>query len=479
MSTFRMIDEDVEMTPAYLSPPEHIVAPRLLAWNHGALIRWKKERAQYERCLKECCSATGEQYDNIVVSVTGSIDAQLLPNLATYVFECSLNLLTDAVVRKEIDRRCNTVKNAYLPDIEALFAEKLRMDLREDDVEADSVVRTKNRTTILISNLAPPMLKREIERLVKLEYRRVKTDELALYKLVLDDGVPPTTAKSSPAPTPASRAPPRGGCLLCQGPHWVDNCPTGTDQEEAEAKNALRLRLAAKHKAKRAALNVGQASQLTAVLCGSVEVSVCVDTGSDMSILPRAMMEALPVNAFSVHRLPAPVSVEVVGGVTFKCSDQVTVDVQIRSAADRVNIRAVKCLVLDEGEAQFILSKDVLMSLGIDIGAMIENLAGPASGSLDYDDVTREDDVGIGSDADGEVEQHLAELKQSAKAEERDDELESRLAELEEDHYRDARKKLSEGDPWQLGKRGTVNYPKVDRSGTPQVKDASRDSYQT
>ena len=114
MSTFRIVDEDVEMTIAYITDPEHIMAPRLHAWNQAPLIRWLIDLEQYKYRPRERCSATREQYDTIAVSTKCSIDAEMLSNMALYVLG----------------------KNLHIPDVKALFAEKLQMDLKEDDIEA-------------------------------------------------------------------------------------------------------------------------------------------------------------------------------------------------------------------------------------------------------------------------------------------------------------------------------------------------------
>ncbi|TYZ67944.1 hypothetical protein PybrP1_002807 [[Pythium] brassicae (nom. inval.)] len=293
MSALRISDSsDVEMVPAYMASPEQIVAPRLRHWNQAALIRWAKEREHYERRLRERCASTGESYDAIAVSVKGSVDAHLLDNLATYVLGKTLDSLTDEDVSAEILRRCRSVKNAHLPDLEALFAEKLKMDIHEDDVEArilkfftdfntivedhglqsvmgrqssndqDAVVRTKNRTKILIDNLAPAMLKKEINRLA----------------------------------------------------------PTGL----------------------------------------SFRASSCA-----AFVTPTSLTKTLA----------SPISVQVVGGGTFECREGATLDIQVRIAAGPVNIRAVDFLILDEDENEFILGKDVLSSLGIDVSLMIEKVA--------------------------------------------------------------------------------------------------------
>ena len=150
------------------------------------------------------------------MSIKGSIDAEMLNNMALYVLGRNVERLADSDIMQDINRRCSKVKNNHLPDVEAPFAEKLRMNLKEDDIEArilkyfacfnniggnyqlqhvmghtkandhDAIVQIKNRTKILIDKLPPILLKREIMRLVSLEYRKAKVDEGALYNLILD-----------------------------------------------------------------------------------------------------------------------------------------------------------------------------------------------------------------------------------------------------------------------------------------------------
>lgn len=60
----------------------------------------------------------------------------MLNNMALYVLFRDLETPTDSDILQEINRRCITLKNNHLPDFEAFYAEKLRMDLKEDDVEA-------------------------------------------------------------------------------------------------------------------------------------------------------------------------------------------------------------------------------------------------------------------------------------------------------------------------------------------------------
>ena len=95
-------------------------------------------------------------------------------------------------------------------------------------------------------------------------------------------------------------------------------------------------------------------------------------------------MMSLPQAAYTIEKMQHPVAVQVVEIAELIASEQALFNCQVRTVAGRVNIRGVSCLVLNEDEDQFILGKDVLASLGIDAGTMIDQLA--ASPVHDYDD---------------------------------------------------------------------------------------------
>nr|CCA22260.1 AlNc14C148G7453 [Albugo laibachii Nc14] len=271
---------------------------------------------------------------------------------------------------QEINRRCRMMKNNLPPDFEALFAEKVRMDLKEDDRQHvmghtkandhDAIVQTKNSTKILIDNLAPTMLKREIMRLVALEYRKAKADEGALYNLILD-------------------------CAREQHHYFL-----------------IRIR----DKPKQTTQNKAPISRTS---------------HTQFIHHSRSLLLDLPPDTHVTTTLRHPVSVEVVGGATLVCRERVTLDVQLRTAAGPVNIMGNECLVLDEEEDIFILAKGVLSSLGIDVGAMIAKLAEGAATDTDGDDLTTHLAVELGVDVDSDILNLLSSWEHAALLEEDED----------------------------------------------------------
>ncbi|CEG47725.1 uncharacterized protein PHALS_04869 [Plasmopara halstedii] len=71
----------------------------------------------------------------------------------------------------------------------------------------------------------------------------------------------------------------------------------------------------------------------------------------------------------------------------------VFLDLQIRTAAGPVNVHNVKCYVLEEGDDQFMLGRDVLEALGINVKSALKHLAN-TSIELNRDDLPNEPKVG-------------------------------------------------------------------------------------
>eukprot|EP00644_Phytophthora_capsici_P001923 jgi/Phyca11/6824/fgenesh1_pm.PHYCAscaffold_14_\ len=96
-----------------------IKAPELTSREYAALIEWHREWDSYVEKIRHRCSTTGETYDNVVATVTGSVRRQTLKNLAI-----------------AIEARCHTLKNEFVPDVSLLFRAHLRMNRTIDGCDA-------------------------------------------------------------------------------------------------------------------------------------------------------------------------------------------------------------------------------------------------------------------------------------------------------------------------------------------------------
>ncbi|EGZ22531.1 hypothetical protein PHYSODRAFT_451182, partial [Phytophthora sojae] len=177
-------DGDVETTvpqPVF----EVVQPPSLSAWDQASLISWVRQRRQYE------------------AKIRGYWRAKRAADV------------TDEDLGLEITRRCSALQNSHIPDMDQLFKDELKMDLKIEDTEArvvnyfvlfDKIVeghglggilgsgrenepnydeRMKLRCKYLLKNIAPEMLRLEMERLV-IAKPVLKKDDIALYEALLE-----------------------------------------------------------------------------------------------------------------------------------------------------------------------------------------------------------------------------------------------------------------------------------------------------
>ncbi|KAJ0392157.1 hypothetical protein P43SY_010889 [Pythium insidiosum] len=144
-----------------VAPPvfEFIMPPRLAAWSQQALVAFQRERVpagappvrteDAQRCL-----VTGEVPERVVRRVYG---------------------ITDQEVCAAISKKTGSLMNNYVSDVEQLVRSKLKMDLREPDIEdarsscpvhdEDGRLRMKMRCNMSVQQLQPEALKLDLVRL--------------------------------------------------------------------------------------------------------------------------------------------------------------------------------------------------------------------------------------------------------------------------------------------------------------------------
>ncbi|KAE9271091.1 hypothetical protein PR003_g30616, partial [Phytophthora rubi] len=444
-------DGDVEMSvpqPVY----EFITAPKLKSWDQASLVTWTRERKRYVDKIAERCATTGENPERICASVKSCFDVDILAVIARYVLFKSVAEVNDIELVAEIENRCNHLKNAHVPDLDRLFRDRLKMNLRIDDCDArilhyfadfDRIIedngltaqlgicpetdpffkpRMKQRCKLLINSLQPEELRVEIQRMVKLEHREAATSCVKLYPLVLQRArlqhhyhylrqefgkskdvkkqapvvraaapasKPTAQGESKPRPEhfkhgaaaaskPQQRQPPRTGCWVCKGPHWLDDCSTASDAEKESARQKMTEMRSSRRQVKRWRLRGYAAGDGQSVrLNDLIDVPFCPDSGADANVVPRRVIDDLVELQSDVRLEPlaVPQEVEMYDGRVTVCTEEAHLDLRINTAAGPVNLYQVPCTVLDADTDEFLLGKITLRSLGIDMGRMIEQLA--------------------------------------------------------------------------------------------------------
>ncbi|OWZ14126.1 hypothetical protein PHMEG_00012437 [Phytophthora megakarya] len=289
---------------------EVVRPPKLVSWDHASLVSWYREWNHYVTKIRHRCTVIGESFERVVATVKGAIQPEVLDIISTYILQRPLEVITDNEVLQLIHTRSQTLVNEFVPDVTSLVRQSLHMNLQTDDCDArifryfqdfTNIVeenglqgligktdpslhgyrdRMKARCRLLIDNLQPLVLKEQIQRLVELERRDCKTDDVALFNLILEHakaqqrfhrmsketgaargsqrqsssgqkqstlvaknvkggGQPDGKSggdrnKATPKPTKSSQ-PPSDGCLVCHGSHWMRECPTATAEQREQA----------------------------------------------------------------------------------------------------------------------------------------------------------------------------------------------------------------------------------------------------
>lgn len=160
--------------------------------------------------------------------------------------------------------------------------------------------------------------------------------------------------------------------------HWLNDCPEATDAEKVELRKKLReANKARKSRVKRLTKLMPTASR-TVTINGVLELPCCPDTGSDHTIISRSHWAMLLDADPSVQQLPLdePVDILTYGAHPVMAKTKAMLHVLIRTAAGPVqHADAVPCLIADTDDDEFIIGRDLLGALGIDVDRQLEQLA--------------------------------------------------------------------------------------------------------
>lgn len=295
-------DDDADRASAPIFTP--ILPPRITSTSHAALVKWRKERREYEYTILN--RAKGET-DDLIVPIKNTFDEGLLRQWCRLRWKMSMSDVTDETILTEVDKIISAVRNNSVPDIDQEMAEHLRMDLSESDVH-ERVIQyfklcheiiddhgwrifftgddgRKQLCSILIKSLEPKALREEVDRTARFQTCKAREDEVVLHDLILEKaldhekayqsqrrakrhrdrgdrdaerpamrtGIKKTAKKqrlagetsgSGPRPSPKSPADrPKTTptpCPHCGDLHWFSECSKATDSEKAEIRRKLR-----------------------------------------------------------------------------------------------------------------------------------------------------------------------------------------------------------------------------------------------
>ncbi|GMF41587.1 unnamed protein product [Phytophthora fragariaefolia] len=153
---------------------------------------------------------------------------------------------------------------------------------------------------------------------------------------------PPSSTFGSKRATRSPRPPPVDGCLVFKGPHWLKDCLTATESQREDAKKKFR-----------------EAKEHARAHSG-----------------PRLHGTQRPQGLYSPCLSNAVEAVMADGRVQL-CDQEVLLDLELTTLAGQVSLHSVACLILEGAGDEFMLGRDVLKGLGIDVEQQLAQLAGP------------------------------------------------------------------------------------------------------
>ncbi|OWZ01646.1 hypothetical protein PHMEG_00026927 [Phytophthora megakarya] len=354
-------DGDVDMTvaqPIY----EFISALRLKSWDPPPWSsKWSRNRAHYESQMRARCAVTAETYENVCVTVRGSMLLEMLENVAKYILGKLSREVTDNDLRGLIRARCETMDGGCIPD------------MKIDDAEARVLTYFQDFNKLVQENrLDDRALYKLIVEQAKLQHKFHKqTQELKVQRDDPKRSTPaPKEKKEGPkekksagqAPEPSrtpSASSPRNGCLSCKGPHWV-KCPNLTEARRKEMLDRLQ------EKKNKPPGGGGSRALHVALDAGDEESTQVLLNGIELQVLQPELQ---------VKYLPTPVATSLADGTKVSCTTSALLNLQLVTSAGIVNMSGVECLVMPTSREEVFLGNTTLQSLGINADQQLARLA--------------------------------------------------------------------------------------------------------
>ncbi|GMF42397.1 unnamed protein product [Phytophthora fragariaefolia] len=364
-----------------------VTAPKVTDISHDGMTRWLDLRLEYEEAIKARCKTTGEEVEAVMTSVRNSFDESLLDTLCEVVWVVEKSELTEQFLWDWVMKTVESFKNRTLPDIEELFKRELSMDNTQGDVEAQVTNYFHSCNTLIRTNVLAQLFKTEngmkkkckilvnalpfklkVKNEINFRAQEAKSSVPALVNLIMEKAL--DQEKIDQAMTIAGNGRKQNNG---EGGNYGKNKPFTPRKIQYRGNNSSTDR--GRHGDRRQVeLSDARPTDRSSNHQG------CFNCGGGhlRRDCPRVERNSNTTAHDTSHR-------RLVGGRILSVSEVVYLRLSLRTAAGPVNIHSsVECLILD-GHDEFLLGRDVLSMLGIDIGRQLELLA--------WSDGTDDDDI--------------------------------------------------------------------------------------
>ncbi|POM59099.1 Hypothetical protein PHPALM_36171 [Phytophthora palmivora] len=391
-----------------------IMPPMVRDLSHPALVKWQQERREYVDAIEACCAVTGEDKIKALRSVKNSFDTRLLESLCKYEWGTTVDLVKEERIIRELNKIVGSVMNDQIVDIDALFNDKLKIDLRERDVKArvlkyfmlceeiilhngltstfSTSTGSKEKCKLLKKHLEPVALRDSIDAHQRIVDSSSKSDEQKLYHLVKEKALEQekvfslltkrkqqqinlATKGEKPKQNQEKRL--RGGGSGTSRCHESGH-ESGANRNTSGINHSNTSVNSNRFRAKRVepiTIYNGNGKP-TVILNGVLELPYCADSGSDFNMVSRRHVVRLCQldNSVQLVRLTDPIESRAVGGTLLVSTHAIDISIALNTAAGPVRCQDTKrCLIVESEE--FLVGKILLAELGIDIDRQLEYLA--------------------------------------------------------------------------------------------------------
>ncbi|GMF20447.1 unnamed protein product [Phytophthora fragariaefolia] len=389
-----------------------ILPPMIESVSHEALVKWKRDRRDYETKMKARCRMTGKAYDVVVQSVKDSFESNLLDVFCELQCNSNSTDVTEGILVADIDHIVGSIKNDSLPDIEKLFKAELRMNMSDVNarlmdyyknfkaiVEDNGLTEVfagengpKQKCKMLIASLMPKSLKAEVKQCVRFTHGTAAKNPKQLFDLILEKASElerqhQRRKSTCREPARADKDKPKAEPAKKQKQRWESKRPAKADPSPSVGSNSSKKE--PKEKAARSS---------------KPPPGPCPN-GSDYTVIGRSHWDMLHGIDPSVQAeaLDVPIVNQTFGSLTVTARQKAKLHVRIHTAVGPVELmNAVDVLIMDGNDNEFIIGNNLLTSLGIDVGRQLEQLA------------TRSDDETSGDPIDLEADEMPVQLDGSA-----------------------------------------------------------------
>ncbi|OWZ12192.1 LOW QUALITY PROTEIN: hypothetical protein PHMEG_00014683 [Phytophthora megakarya] len=420
--------------PAVPATSSSIMPPCVTDVSYSALVKWKRERQEYEDAIDARCSATDEDKLKVLRSIKNSFNRSLLKPLCKFEWGMTIEEVTEERIRSELYKIIGSVMNDDIIDVELLFDQELKMDLREADVKArvinyfmlcDDIILgnglsntfstpngIKAKCKFLKQYLEPVALRDAVDTHHCLVDSSSKTDERVLYQLVKDKALEQEKVfrllskrkqhpgEGSSKPRREARKGQRPGTNQNNNIRVVRNDAGEHRNIAATSKTGQKPGTNSKSKPRTGCFHCGKDHWLSQCpdLDGAAKETLLAERKAKKvpkaNVISRKHVQLLQEQDTTVKpvKLDDAVESRAVGGALLTSTHAVDIRLTLNTAAGPVRCQDPKrCLIVESDEDEVLVGKALLSELGIDIEQQLKYLA--SQGTDDDDSFEKPDGI--------------------------------------------------------------------------------------